>query len=70
MELDEAICRLIGTSASGIELAEELGIELDELERHMADSGYDRCVLCDWWYEACELSKDCLCESCGGGMQH
>lgn len=64
MTLDEAVAKLVGTSDHGIEYAEELGLQLDDLEAEMANRGYERCVDCDTWVEVSELDENDVCESC------
>jgi len=55
---------LTGTCKSGIQEAEDLGVELDELESAMADQGIERCQLCDWWHPEDELYDGGFCEQC------
>ncbi|MFA5525790.1 MAG: hypothetical protein WC992_03100 [Acholeplasmataceae bacterium] len=57
---------LAGTCRSGIELAEELGMEIDEVENLAANGGIERCGCCDWWCEISELNDDGFCEDCRG----
>lgn len=54
-------------------ICDEYGIELEDLEDLMVDSGYERCSECEWWCETGELvGEDCEvqpCDSCRGGSR-
>jgi len=58
-----------GTCASNSEIADALGIAESDVEDKMLDINLERCGLCDWWHESCELEFDeskgfGCCEQC------
>ncbi len=62
--------RLLGTSGmDDSRIADELGIEIEDLEEAAGDNGVCRCKVCDWWHEDGELDEEEVCADCGGKFE-
>ena len=63
--LSDIVEKLVGTSESGASEAEAVGLELEDVEEAMVESGYERCVDCDHWCEISEIDEESgACHSC------
>lgn len=57
---------LEGTCNSGFDLAEEYGVELEDIEEAAGVCGVYRCTVCDWWTRdlADVPDEDAICIDC------
>lgn len=70
-DLQELADYLRGTAYSIQEGLDACGIDGfdDDIEEQLLEVDCERCQVCDWWYECCELASDdedeCgICEDC------
>lgn len=59
------VSMLQGQNYTETEVCEAIGIELEDVEDIMLDEGFDRCPVCDYWFEAGEFI-----EQDGGGVYY
>lgn len=66
---DEIIESLIGQNWTEVELSSKYDVTIEHIEELMVENGYERCEVCDYWFEMSEtIDEDdeptYCCESC------
>jgi hypothetical protein len=69
----EIVDMLSGQNYTELSVADKFEVTIEQVEQVMVDAGYERCVLCDHWYETYEFvdgdneQRD-TCDQCSAAM--